>query len=432
MLSTSPGTGGALVGMMGAGGVGGSGSGAATPSGHVSDKGNSAKGGSFINLESAAKMLSAADDVGRRAINVAHVGDTRAYLAMRLIFSNETASAGIACNGSTSVPMEGVEEEDRLSCHDAASSISAGPNRARTVSACFEDDREGDNHYNGAEHGIEEEDDEMPFAMPIEEDDVATDDATEEDIFGSNANANHGNSSKPAAVRTPNSSILSYFREALSCYIKSLSMLKGSVNASQQILAELNRSNLASIPPTAVSSSTEMEASFHHFMNRCEISHTWLSGQFKGVLERADAANAETIKFSNMQSSENEDNSTVVQHSAVTSVEELIYNHSLACGKDGAVKQLLGQYETARSCYRSAGLLAETLLMEPKLGNEDKRTLEDYVQGFSERINEIDFLMLHQSRQSAGSGSTVRGTIVGSAASSRRGSTNSIVPLVGR
>merc|ERR1712224_715004 len=80
------------------------------------------------------------------------------------------------------------------------------------------------------------------------------------------------------------------------------------------------------------------------------------------------------------------------------SVEELIYNHALASGRDGAVKQLLGQYEAARSCYRSAGLLAETLLMEVNVGTDDRKILEGYVDGFAARITELDQLMLQQSR----------------------------------
>lgn len=96
----------------------------------------------------------------------------------------------------------------------------------------------------------------------------------------------------------------------------------------------------------------------------------------------------------------------------MTSVEELIYNHSLASGRDGAVKQLLGQYDAARSCYRSAGLLAETLLMEANMGAEDRKILEGYVDGFAARITELDQLMLQQSRMtgSSNTGSTNRGS----------------------
>ena len=80
------------------------------------------------------------------------------------------------------------------------------------------------------------------------------------------------------------------------------------------------------------------------------------------------------------------------------SVEDLIYNHFLTVGRDGAVKQLLGQYVAAQSCYRSAGLLAKTLLMEPKLGDEDRTLLQIYVQGVSEGFNELDLVMLQEKR----------------------------------
>jgi len=74
------------------------------------------------------------------------------------------------------------------------------------------------------------------------------------------------------------------------------------------------------------------------------------------------------------------------------------------------VKQLLGQYEAARSCYRSAGLLAETLLMEPAMGTEDREILEGYVDGFAARITELDQLMLQQSRMTGSSGALQRGS----------------------
>merc|ERR1712038_1201041 len=128
-------------------------------------------------------------------------------------------------------------------------------------------------------------------------------------------------------------------------------------------------------------------------------SHGWLAGQFKGVLERAEAGKVEVSKLSSSNSTEDAQQQTDSNGTAVTNVEELIYNHSLACGRDGAVKQLLGQHDAARACYRSAGLLIETLLMEPKLVDEDKKTLEDYVFGFAERINELDCIMLNQNRQ---------------------------------
>lgn len=387
MLSTSPGTGGALVGMMGS----------------TSNKAMTAdrsKQSDSINFDSATKMIAAADDVGRRAINVAHVGDTRAYIAMRLILANES-------NVMQSSRMEGVEEEmEGLWGGD-------GFNRARAISA-----DQSSSRFTHSNSEQEDDDDEMPFAMPLDDDQDPVPNllAVKTSLSNQEEEDTQSVANSKSATQAKKSAILTHFSEALSCYMKALSMLKGSVNATHQILNELNRS----VSDTSPSSTTE---SFLHFKNRCEVSHIWLNGQFKGVLERADAANSEIVKYTDCQESSTLDK--------VTSVEELIYNHSLACGKDGAVKQLLGQNENARSCYRSAGLLAETLLMEPKLVEEDKMTLEEYVSGFSDRINEIDCIMLQQSRHSVSSSSSIRGIRGTSVTSSRRESNSSVVPLVG-
>lgn len=380
MLSTSPGTGGALVGMMGS-------------SNKITSDRASAPANDSFNFDSAAKMLSAADDVGRRAINVAHVGDTRAYLAMRLMISYDAKSM------QSSSGMESLVEEtdEQLAEHDEFTI----PNRSRTVSA------------DNVQCDDEDEDDEMPFAMPLEQDD---DDGSSKVLTVRKNSSEEENVRGKSNSKSSNAAILAHFRQALSCYMKALSMLKSSVHASQQVLSEIQRCVTSSSP----SSATE---TFGNFRSRCDVSHNWLTGQFKGVLERADAANAEIKKIANQNDGNEANNPSSVP---LVTVEELIYNHSLACGKDGAVKQLLGQYENARSCYRSAGLLAETLLMEPKLVEEDKKVLEDYVQGFSERINEIDCMMLHQSRHSVSSGSSMRGN----SSSIRRGSNNSVVPLV--
>jgi hypothetical protein len=465
MLSTSPGTGGALVGMMGNTPTG---SAASSTSGHASQKDNNAivtdrsnnSSGSnsnsnssghnrsftmpqngVFNYELFARMLAAAEDVGRRAINVAHVGDTRAYLAMKLIIANENLSS----LHSSGTPMEGVVEE----CDNYNDD---GNSNGNGNGSDDDDDNDNDNNYGGCFGELTnddslsclmaqtkrgravstdqtDEDDEMPFAMPSAEDESSS----IKPITGSKDNkerqpptvissVNSVNSSKTAS-KTSNSTIQAHFREALSCYIKSLTMLKGSVNASQRILVELNSIG-------ASSGLNEME-SINHFKRRCEASHGWLAGQFKGVLERAEAGKTEVSKLS--QNDDTEGYQQQQQHqtesqtnTTVTTVEELLYNHSLACGRDGAVKQLLGQHEAARACYRSAGLLIETLLMEPKLVDEDKNSLESYVQGFAERINELDYIMLHHQSQSQ---NTRQSSMIASSGSVRRGS--SIVPVVG-
>mmetsp|Transcript_2451 Transcript_2451/g.3258 ORF Transcript_2451/g.3258 Transcript_2451/m.3258 type:complete len:896 (+) Transcript_2451:713-3400(+) len=387
ILSTSPGTGGALVGMMG-------GSSSPNENALVSDRSSSSntsltlpQNGVF-NYELFARMLAAAEDVGRRAINVAHVGDTRAYLAMKLIMINESLSSS-TLQGSVS-PMEGVEEESEGGNY-------SGFNSESNIYDSEEHTRRG--RSISTDQIDEDDDDEMPFAMPLADDDCFSMKSQKDKDKNTTTVISSANSSKNMTKAT-STTIQVHFREALSCYIKALTMLKGSVNASQRILTELN--SVRNLSPN------EMD-SFFQFKKRCEASHGWLAGQFKGVLERAEAGNTEVAKLTNTIE-QTEENKNV---NSVTNLEELIYNHSLACGRDGAVKQLLGQYEAARACYRSAGLLAETLLMEPKLIDDDKKVLEGYVQCFSERINELDYIMLQQSRQSMlASGSVRRGSSV--------------------
>jgi hypothetical protein len=218
-------------------------------------------------------------------------------------------------------------------------------------------------------------------------------------------------SMRKSSIKTDPQTVLGHFGEALSCYLKSLKMLKGSVGAAQRVAKDLD-----DLQTQLGQSSTDFD--IPKMKRRCDVTSHWLCTQFRGVLERADAANVEIAKLG--VSSSNNDEEKQESTSNVTSVEELIYNHALASGRDGAVKHLLGQYDAARSCYRSAGLLAETLLMEASVGPEDRNVLEGYVDGFAARITELDYLMMQQSRL-AGSSNNV--------SSSRRGS--GVVGLIG-
>jgi len=409
MLSTSPGTGGALMGLIGASfgpsctlpRFGGSPSQSHVNIERPDTGGKSHSSGNSFNMEVASKMLSAAEDVGRRAVNVAHLGDTRAYIAMKLLLANEESSSILS-----STPMDGVEEEEEdgrsedgiTDNEDSSSTYTpiAGQRRMETIGR----------RINNSQKSVDsdDDDDEMPFAVSVEEPLQAPTSPVREDaaIMGHPLAASLMNSRTPG--RASAVFIQSHFREALSCYLKALTMLKGAVSAAQRVITALNK-----IP----TETEDPKSSMAYFRKRCEISFNWLAGQFSGVLERADAANVEVGKARGPES--------VVGNGETTqsvTVEELIYNHSLSCGRDGAVKQLLGQYEAARSCYRSAGLLAETLLMEPKLGADDRCVLDEHVCSFAERIQELDGLMLQQSS-----------TTMQHTNSSRRGS--SVIGLVG-
>jgi hypothetical protein len=374
MLSTSPGTGGLLMGLVGRARLGY----------EAPDSNSNARLGDEI--AAANKMLATAEDVGRRAVTVAHLGDTRAYLGMRLVYMNEEGSSVLS-----GTPMEGVEEEPGenrshggLTDDSSSTEIMAPARRRSSVSA--------DKMITDARL---EEEEEMPFAISPEAASVALPTRSNLPVFNSRAT---GSSSVKKQYGKPDpQSIRAHFGEALSCYLKALKMLKSSVGAAQRVSKDLE-----TMVTQIGRSPTQYD--IPNNQNHCQVTTTWLGEQFQGVLNRADAANVEISKLSQtMEAKESEQ---------VTSVEELIYNHALAAGRDGAVKQLLGQYDAARICYRSAGLLAETLLMENSIGAEDRKILEGYVDGFAAKITELDQLMLQQSRMvgSSNPGSTPRGS----------------------
>ena len=392
MLSTSPGTGGALVGMFGLGRQ------------RVIQNPGGNKVSVDTHIDNATKVVAAAEDVGRRAISVAHLGDNRACIAMRLVATMGTSSL------LSAAPMEGVEEEDEDDEHSSANVTNDGSSdstpvarRGRTVSLT-------DKSMTEAKDEVEEE--EMPFALASE--------SPANVPFAPLPSRNSSSDLKKSTLSTSKASappvkptpelIRSRFGEALSCYLKALSMVKGVLAAVQKVKRDID----LTLAPSPLSG--DQVKRINALAKRCEFTQNWLSGQFAGVLERADAANEEIGKLPSTA-----ENRTAAQ----MGVKELIYNQALACGRDGAVKQLLGQYEASRSCYRSAGLLAETLLME-NVGADDRKVLESYVDGFSTRITELDEILMEQSRSIASGGSTASGNRF-----AKRGSGSGVIGLIG-
>lgn len=373
MLSTSPGTGGLLMGLVGRA--------HARIGHHTSNK---------LGDEVAAvnKMLATAEDVGRRAVSVAHLGDTRAYLGMRLVYMNEEGSSLLSAT-----PMEGVEEEPQdsgshggMTDESSSTEIMAAARRRSSVST--------DKIMAVVEEDQAEEAEEMPFAISPDAPAVALPSRSNLSVYNKSSSMS---SMKKTISKADPQSARSHFGEALSCYLKVLKMLKSSVGAVQRVSKDLE-----SLVTQIGRSQTDYD--IPKMQKRCEVTSAWLCGQFRGVLERADAAKVEVSTLPPIDGEKEAAN--------VMAVEELIYNHALASGRDGAVKQLLGQSEAARSCYRSAGLLAETLLMEATIGTEDRKILEGYVDGFAARITELDQLKHQQSRMagSTNMGPSARGS----------------------
>lgn len=379
ILGTSPGTGRALVGRMMMGSP--AKSSALTPpsssSGgafNLSPRAARQSGGCLGHIDALARMLAASEDIGRRAITVAHLGDVRAYLAMGLLVAQNEKEESQVSSMSTGTPMEGVDDERNPS---RRSSYRKTP---------------------GEEDGDQEE---LPFAMTTSSD-IGRSQSPSHNIMSSvvpTMGVDKGSDNEQSKEEIMSSVIQRHFREALVCYFKTLTMMKGSLRAAQKVMKEVD--DVANLP-SAGQSSSHIKNPYTPLKERCSASLDWLRGQFSAVLERADAANEQISKLQKVNPSQMEGGGD-----ASICAEELIYNHSLKCGREGAVKQILGDYETARTCYRSAGLLAETLLMESKVGEDDRTVLEGYVHSFADQIMELDGLIRVEMKKSSRASSIV-------------------------
>lgn len=368
ILGTSPNTGRALVGKMMIGTPPMSSLTPPSASGggrfNLSPRAALSSGGCLAHIDTLARMLATAEDIGRRAITVAHLGDVRAYLAMELLVSQREDSqlSSMSTGTGTGTPMEGVDEEGNSDAPTASS-----PKRALSRKSASKED---------------EEESELPFAMTSSSD-------------GGMSPPNPApTTTKNPIDQPPKDEITSpmiqvRFREALTCYFKTLNMMKGSISAAQKVIREVE----GVLPAGAASPNSKNP--YTPLKERCSASLDWLRGQFSAVLERADAASEQISKLQKANPSPREGGEATLC--------ELIYNHSLKCGREGAVKQIVGDYDVARSCYRSAGLLAETLLMESKVGDDDRIVLEGYIHSFADQILELDGLIRLETRKTRAS-----------------------------
>ena len=380
ILGTSPATGQALIGrrMMGTPNTKSGMSAAPISSGkfNVSPRSALRSGGCLAHIDLLVRMLSAAEDIGRRAIAVAHLGDVRAYLAMRAyaVLRDESRSS------SSCTPMELEDDNERLSMREKL-----------TKKTIVEED---------------EDEDELPFAMTTSMDEGSTDGMSQSPVLG-NIMSNLApliNDNNKNSESTPNKDedfptlVRIHFHEALLCYMKTLTMLKSAICAAQKILKDVDE--VIRVPPSRPSQNSNNP--YVPLQKRCAGSLKWLGKNYKAIVERSDAAADEISTLEKNASSQ------IDVKESLLLVEELIFNHCLKCGSDGTIRQTLGHYDEARECYRSAGLLAETLLMDPKVKDEDRAILEGYVHSFMDQIMDVDELIrTSRSRASVVNGSSV-------------------------
>jgi Protein kinase domain/Domain of unknown function (DUF3543) len=458
MLSTSPGTGGALMGMfMGRGLLAGNNNNHPLP-----DRNQPTSQEIEQQITAATKMLAASEDVGRRAVSVAHLGDSRAVRGIKLYMIMMEASSTSSVFMTT---MDGIEEERDGGVEENNNTIPRNSNSRNVIndSGCTEPMVTSHRYRrqrssmstmediivsNKSMNNTSDSDvvDEMPFALQSESPPAIISAGIPSRPVGQSMTAGYHQymtSSRNVIVKPTPGMIRSHFSEALLCYVKALNMLKGAFAAVEGVLQETDRillfktrtSSTASHQLPSLLSSEQIEY-LQQMKNSCEITKTWLGQQFNGVLERGDAANTEIRKIplpsegnnNHTEGADDDDNtvsidkkqyqqqqqqqqeqSSVVANATVAaavsvpvvlSVEELIYTQALTLGREGAVKQLLGQNELARTCYRSAGLLAETLLMDSKnIVGDDRKTLEYYVDAFATQISELDTILRQQQQQ---------------------------------
>ena len=424
MLSTSPGTGGALMNMF-------------TGRPNLLTRGGAGVAGLAVNVvetekqleeqfKAAANMLATAEDIGRRAISVAHLGDKRAYYAMRLFYMSESNASSIL----SITPMEGIEEESSGDHDDSGGNVtdvddddsSSTEVMASTSRRRISTTSNADKSMPDIKTDIDDEE-EMPFAVQSESMVSPFLTANMPTRSGSSFNNSSDNISNRRLPSKPSPIFIrSHFNEAMTCYLKALKMIKGAICVTEDVSKEV-------ITLEGKRLSSDQQLYLGLLKKQSEVTSNWLSNQFQGVLERGNATNTEMTKLPQSLNSDGVEESSMSfkQNVVVTSVEELLYTHSLGYGREGAVKQLLGHFEAARACYRSAGLLAETLLMEPHVEGEDRRTLEAYVDGFAAQITELDELLISQ-QQSQSRGLAIGSGSMGTTGSTRRNSQSSMFP----
>ena len=256
------------------------------------------------------QMLAAAEDIGRRGVNVAHVGDMKAYSAMRFV------------NSSDAVPSPPPAD----SCPPPPSEISAPPsatNSASTSTSTITANSSEKSTHTGPPSVAE-----LPQLSPLLEP-LAT-----------------PTSAPPPAVESASSltsqiQAYTHLKEALALYVYALKLMKGAVSAAQRVMVVVRA--------TIQQNQQGVMDSHQALLGRCEVSQKWLSAQFNGILDRAEAGNKQVTQLEMIVPA-------TTRQSDVESAQELVYNFVMRCGREGATKQLLSQFAEAKVRGKAAGV----------------------------------------------------------------------------
>lgn len=182
--------------------------------------------------------------------------------------------------------------------------------------------------------------------------------------------------------------------EALALYVKCMRMLQHALVYLRQEPARIARGS---------SSPTDKKAPLAWTETSRKVSMAFLVEQLNLFLDRADQCKRRMTAFiATSQASEE-------LRSFVVSQDELLYSHAIRLGKEGAVKEVLGQSRSSYELYLQAMLLLETLLMEAPQGSkagpstalavEDQNHVATFVKALDERLKTVKQTMEQQQQQ---------------------------------
>ncbi|GLD94645.1 hypothetical protein PINS_up003269 [Pythium insidiosum] len=201
-------------------------------------------------------------------------------------------------------------------------------------------------------------------------------------LSSSSSSSGHGISAADASILMEKKQYV-YAAEALTLYVKCMRMI-------QHTLLYLRQD-----PALSSSRSSSLKAGAAPLPDPSrKVSMAFLVEQLNALLERADDCKKRMHTFLASSSA------TDVLKALVVSPEELLYTHAIRLGKEGAIKEVLGQSRAAYELYLQALLLLESLLHDvggtssPRpMDTDDQDRVRVFVKGLETRLKAVQQLM---------------------------------------
>ncbi|KAG3240610.1 hypothetical protein PI124_g14504 [Phytophthora idaei] len=174
-----------------------------------------------------------------------------------------------------------------------------------------------------------------------------------------------------------------YAAEALALYVKCLRLVQHVVLYFRHDQA--SRGSMGSSGSSGTSGWSETSR---------KVSMAFLSEQLTHFLDRAEQCKARMARLR-------------APVRPVASQEELLYAHALRIGRQGAIREVLGQTRAAHDHYLQALLLLESLLMDANgssvgaLAVEDQKSVNNFLRGLEQRLKNVRSLLDDENSESS-------------------------------